>query len=240
MQRKIAEAVDAALEISDAYRSFGAPLRAYFCTLFVSSSKVKQLNAKKLIKQALIIKDFIEIAGAISRIFRQRVEKILFAERITNRLFDFALNKLKFLLEKKLVSCAQKALQMGNWIDFQQTSLIAEGLEIDISTVSRGIFYLPPKAIEGYRHLAYYIPQTMVFYDRCLREKKHLMTQLETQKEWKRHVKICKLLGINSSLWKIMSLSSSEKIKNKAKNVFGQCEYGYFKRVFDWKKFAKN
>ena len=130
-------------------------------------------------------------------------------------------------------------MRTGNWIDFQQTSLIAEGLEIDIVPTNDD-YYMPPKAAEGYRHLAYYIPQTMVFYDRCLREKHSPAAKNEMHREWKRHINICKILGVNSSLWKILALSSSERIKNKARIVFDLCEYGRFKRIFDWRKFAKN
>jgi hypothetical protein len=237
-QRDSEKIADAALEISDAYRSFGAPVRAYLCTWLIGVLRLENLRTKKLIKQSLIIKDFLEIIRALKRFSIEKFEAALLVKTIVAP-FDFIGKRLQILLEKKLVDCAQESLRIGNWIDFQQTSLIAEGSGVDISAASNADYYMPPKASEGYRHLAYYIPQTMVFYDRCLREDGYSpATNDEMRREWKRHVKICKMLGIDSSLWKILALSSSERIKNEARTVFDRCEYGWCKRLFDWKKYA--
>ena len=236
-QKDLIKIGDAALEISDAYRSFGAPIRAYLCTWLVDLLQHENLRTKKLIKQSLVLKDFIEITRAMRNISSGKLKNIPLSRTIIY-LFDLTGRKLQSLLEKKLVGCAEESLQTGNWIDFQQTALIGEGLNINIPQSLITDYYMPPKAAEGYRHLAYYIPQTMVFYDRCLREKDYPAEDSEMHREWKRHVKICKMLGINSSLWKILALSSSEKIKKAAEKVFNQCEYGRFKRIFDWKKFA--
>ncbi len=236
-QRDWEKISDAALEVSDAYRSFGAPFRSYLFTLLVDVLQLENLRTKKLIKQSLIIKDFLEIIRALKRFSIERFKESFFAKTIVVPL-DFIGKRLEILIEKKLVGCAQESLQIGNWIDFQQTSLVAEGLDVDISAAESADYYSPPKAVEGYRHLAYYIPQTMVFYDRCLRENGYSAENIEMQREWKRHVKICKLMGIDSSLWKILALNPSEKIKREARKVFARCEYGRCKRLFDWKKFA--
>ena len=235
-KRDSIKVADAALEISDAYRSFSAPVRAYFCTWTVDVLRLENLRTKKLIKQSLIIKDFLEIIRAVKKVSTERLRVIPLIKASVS-LLDFIGKKLQILLGKKLVNCARESLQTGNWIDFQQTSLIAEGLNIEIAAAEDD-YYLPPKAATGYRHLAYYIPQTMVFYDHYLREKDSSAANDEMRREWRRHVKICKMLGINSSLWKILALSPSESIKKEARRVFDQCEYGRFKRILDWKKFA--
>lgn len=236
--RRDAEKIaDAALETSDAYRSFGAPVRAYLFTWLVDVLRLESLRTKKLIKQSLIIKDFLEIIRSLKRVSIKKFGESFFVKTIAAPL-RCAGKKLQISLEKKLIGCAQESLLTGNWIDFQQTSLIAEGLDVDISTAEHADYYLPPPAAEGYRHLAYYIPQTMVFYDRCLRENGYSIANSEMRREWRRHVKICRLLGIDSSLWKILALSPSERIKTKARKVFDRCEYGRCKRFFDWKKFA--
>ena len=167
-QRDSIKAADAALEISDAYRSFGAPLRAYFCTWIVDILRCDNLKTKKLIKQALVIKDFLEIIRAVKRLSTEKLGTIPLVKTAGNS-FGFIGKRFQISLEKKLISCARESLRTGNWIDFQQTSLIAEGLKIDIAPINDD-YYMPPKAAEGYRHLAYYIPQTMVFYDRCLKK----------------------------------------------------------------------
>ena len=232
-QKDWVRAADALLEISDAYRSFGAPVRAYLCTLPVTALRLNNLRTKKLIKQALVLKDWLEIIRAVPRVFVEKFGTIpLFAT-------DFVGRRLQVALRKKLIDCAQESLDIGNWIDFQQTALIAEGLNVDLSAAARDDYYLPPKAAEGYRHLAYYIPQTMVFYDRCLREKAERTDSQEVSREWRRHVKLCKRLSIKSSLWKILALNSSERIRMEARKVFAWCEYGRCKRLLDWKKFTR-
>jgi tetratricopeptide (TPR) repeat protein len=226
---------DAALEMSDAYRSYGSPIRAYISTFLVSVLAQKTLRAKKLLKQSLIVKDAIEISAAIRRLTNSKFPQIAF---FSNYIFASLISGLQKILSRKLIECAKEALKTGNWIDFQQVALIAESLEVDISSVSRDEYYLPPKAAEGYRHLAYYVPQTMIFYDYCLKNKNLLATDVNIKAEWKKHVKICKQIGLDSSLWKILALSESQKIKNEAGNIFNKCEYGFFKRIFDWRKFA--
>lgn len=225
---------DAALEVSDAYRSFGAPIRAYLFTWLANISPIPDLRTKKLIKQALVVKDFIEIVRSLKKLLLC-MTPVLKPLEIS---FDYAADGLEFVLKRKLIKCAQESLQIGNWIDFQQTSLIAEGLGIDISAMAEGDFYLPPSSGDGYSHLAYYIPQTMVFYDRFLKDPSIFEHDLEFQQEWRHHVWMCEKLGIDSSLWKILALSPSKEDKATAQNVYQLCQYGRLKRSFDWKKFA--
>lgn len=213
-------AADAALESSDAYRSYGAPVRAYLCTFLVDLFKVKPLRAKKLLKQALIVKDVMTIVGAL------------------NKSHKMVIALLENLLRRKLVECATEALETGNWIDFQQVALVSEEMGIELPEMASADYYLPPKAAEGYRHLGYYIPQTMVFAADCLRDRSRLRISVEAQREWRHHVKICGRLGINSSLWKILALGSNEKTRNAARQYFKLCEYGFFKGFFDWKKYS--
>jgi hypothetical protein len=173
----------------------------------------------------------------MKRFLIEKSRKSFFAKTIAISL-DLIGKRFEILLEKKLVSCDQESLQIGNWIDFQQTSLIAEGLGVDISVAENADYYSPPNAVEGYRHLAYYIPQTMVFYDLCLRENGYSAENTEMRREWKRHVKMCKMLSLDSCLWKILALNPSERIKDEARKSFDRCEYGRSKKFFDWRKFA--
>ncbi len=209
------------------------PVRAYLSTLLVDLFNVGSLRAKKLLKQALIIKDVMIIAGALNHFWKGRI-----LSGTLHKLHNIVIATLDNLLSGKLVKCATEALETGNWIDFQQVALVSEEMGIKLPKVTSADHYLPPKAAEGYRHLGYYIPQTMVFAADCLRDKSRLLLSAEAQREWKHHVKTCMRLGINSSLWKILALSSNEKTRNTARQYFRLCEYGILKGFFDWKKYS--
>lgn len=115
-------------------------------------------------------------------------------------------------------------------------SLIAEGAGVRLPTADE--FYSPPKAAEGYKHLGYYIPQTMIFTAECLKDRGRLSASPEMRCEWKRHVKLCRRLGLNAALWKVLALHSSPKIKARACGAFRQCDYGKLKAFLDWKKYS--
>ena len=117
-------------------------------------------------------------------------------------------------------------------------ALVSEEMGIELPEMASADHYLPPKAAEGYRHLSYYIPQTMVLMADCLRDRSRLHISVEAQREWKHHVKTCKRLGIDSSLWKILALGSNGKTRNAARQTFKLCEYGFFKGFVDWKKYS--
>jgi hypothetical protein len=224
-------AADAALETSDAYRTYGAPLRAYLCTWLVDLFAARPSMAKKLLKQSLIIRDVAEVARAFGERSR-RSRKTAFAASPLLALAD----ALHFILMRKLLRCAKEALKTGNWIDFQQVSLIAEGAGIRLP--AEGESYSPPKAAEGYKHLGYYIPQTMVFTTECLRDRGRLASSQEARREWRRHIKLCMRLGLDAALWKVLALRESPKIKERARAVFRRCEYGKLKGLLDWKKYS--
>jgi len=232
---EIEAASDAALEASDAYRSYGSPIRAYVCTSLVKLLARKNLKAKRLLKQSLIIRDVIEIANALKRDVASKLHRVQVVSYGTHRLM---VQPLEVVMRRKLVECARDALGTGNWIDFQQVSLVAEDLGVDITEIASDEYYLPPKAADGYKHLGYYIPQAMVFTSFCMRNENHSPEDAEIKREWRHHVKTCKRLGINSALWKILAISHRTEIKNAAWNVFKHCEYGYFKGLFDWRKYA--
>jgi hypothetical protein len=225
------DAADAALEASDAYRSYGAPVRAYFCTQLARLFAGNTIEAKNLIKQSLIIRDVLEIARALKRFMAM-------AGGILSKANGTIVLALERILKEKLVRCARHALETGNWIDFQQVALIAESLDIDIPDLGAGEYYAPPKAAEGYRHLGYYIPQAMTFTAKCLKDRDSFYLNYEVCREWRFHIRTCSRLGIDSSLWKLLALSSSRKIKERAWHVFGKCEYGVCKAFFDWKKYS--
>lgn len=201
--------------------------------MLVRLFNVRPLSAKKLLKQALVIKDVMIIVRALKDFSKGR--RIL---DLITKLFNAVFAALENRLRTKLVRCATEALEAGNWIDFQQVALVSEELGIDLPEKTGGDHYLPPKAAEGYQHLGYYIPQTMVFVADCLRDGGRLFLNVESQREWKYHVKTCKRLGVNSSLWKILALSSTERIRLAARQSFKLCEYGFFKSFLDWKKYS--
>jgi hypothetical protein len=220
------------LETSDAYRTYGAPLRAYLCTWAVDLFAAQELTAKKLLKQSLVIRDVAEVARALGERLRSRLGKMAFASGP----FRASADALLRVLSRKLLRCAREALETGNWIDFQQVSLIAEGAGVQIPSASE--FYSPPKAAEGYRHLGYYIPQTMVFTTECLRDSGLLSSSREARSEWARHVRLCLRLGLDAALWKVLALRHSPMIKARAREMFRRCEYGRFKRALEWKKYS--
>jgi hypothetical protein len=220
------------LEVSDAYRTYGAPLRAYICTWAASLFEARQSTAKKLLKQSLVVRDVAEIARSFQENLRSRIGKPPLIEAS----FRAVSRALLAVLAGKLSRCAREALRTGNWIDFQQVSLVAEGAGVRIPVT--GEFYLPPKAAEGYRHLGYYIPQTMIFTGECLKDKGRLFADPVAKREWRRHVKLCRRMGVNPALWKVLALSHSSKIKAKGRGVFRHCEYGKLKGLLNWKKYA--
>jgi SIR2-like domain len=224
-------AADAALETSDAYRT-GAPLRAYLCTWAVEILLAKRLTAKKYLKQSLVIRDIIEISNSL----QEGLVSQSWLSTLIRGACRALTKALRDMLSRKLLKCAKEALQTGNWIDFQQVALIAEGMGINVA--AEGEFYPPPKAAEGYRHLGYYIPQTIVFTNECLKDNRRLAANPELRREWRHHVRICQCLGINSGLWKVLALSPSRKIKIRARETFRRCEYGILKGFFDWKKYS--
>jgi hypothetical protein len=226
-------AADAALETSDAYRSYGAPLRAYACTWAVPLFAARQSTAKKLLKQSLIVRDLAEVTRSLRELLRSRLGAVPLVDAAARALTEILLR----VMGGKLFKCASEALQAGNWIDFQQVSLIAEGTNVPIPWASE--FYPPPKAAEGYRHLGYYIPQAMVFTSECLKNRERLLTSPEARREWRRHVKLCRLLGLDAALWKVLALRHSPKIKAKAREAFARCEYGKLKGSLDWKKYSE-
>lgn len=225
-------AADAALETSDAYRTYGAPLRAYACTWAVPLFAARQSTAKKLLKQSLVIRDLAEVARSLQGVLRSRVGALPLIDTACRTLTEMLLQ----VLSGKLSKCAREALPAGNWIDFQQVSLIAEGAGVRLPTADE--FYSPPKAAEGYKHLGYYIPQTMIFTVECLKDRGRLSASPEMRCEWKRHVKLCRRLGLNAALWKVLALHSSPKIKAGARRAFRQCNYGKLKGFLDWKKYS--
>lgn len=83
-------AADAALESSDAYRSYGAPCRAYLATMLVRLFNVRPLSAKKLLKQALIIKDVMIIVKALTDFSKRRR-----ASGVIAKLFNVVLTTLE-------------------------------------------------------------------------------------------------------------------------------------------------
>ena len=224
---------DAALELSDAYRTFGAPFRAYAFTWFVDLLFLKSLQAKKLLKQSLVIKNMLEISSSVKELTKSKIGSRLAVDHLWTRVNA----GLEMLLVRKIVDCGREAQATGNWIDFQQVALIAEETGTDIKGLAVGDYYLPPPAAEGYRHLGYYIPQTMVFFTHCRKDNSLLATS-SGRTEWRHHVKTCKRLGVNSSLWKILALRPSCKTKTIARRVFEECEYSLVKGVFDWKRFT--
>lgn len=225
-------AADAALEASDAYRTYGAPLRAYLCTWVVDLLAAGSLTAKKLLKQSLIIRDVAEVMRALGEKLRPRLWGIAFVSRTLQALGETLIR----VLSKKLSKCAKEALKTGNWIDFQQVSLIAEGAGVWLPAA--GEFYPPPKAAEGYKHLGYYIPQAMVFTAECLKDRERLSVSPEARDEWRRHVKLCRRLGLDAALWKVLTLRHSPEIKVKAREAFRRCEYGRLRAFLDWKKYS--
>lgn len=226
-------AADAALETSDAYRTYGAPLRAYACTWAVQLFAARQLTAKKLLKQSLIVRDLAEVARSLREALRSRIGTVPLVDGAARALNETLLR----VMRGKLSGCASEALRAGNWIDFQQVSLIAEGAGVPVP--SAGEFYPPPKAAEGYRHLGYYIPQAMVFTSEYLKDRERLLTSPEARREWGRHVKLCRRLGLNAALWKVLALSYSPKTKAEAREAFARCEYGKLKGTLDWKKYSR-
>jgi hypothetical protein len=225
-------AADAALEASDAYRTYGAPLRAYLCTWAVDLLAAESLTAKKLLKQSLIIRDVAEVMRASGEKLRSRSWGMAFVSRTLQALGETLIR----VLSNKLSKCAKEALKTGNWIDFQQVSLIAEGAGVRLPAA--GEFYPPPKAAEGYKHLGYYIPQAMVFTAECLKDRERLSVSHEARREWRRHVKLCRRLGLDAALWKVLTLRHSPKIKASAREAFRRCEYGKLKAFLDWKKYS--
>jgi hypothetical protein len=225
-------AADAALETSDAYRTYGAPLRAYACTWAVPLFAARQSTAKKLLKQSLVIRDMAEVARSLQRVLRSRVGAMPLIDTACRTLTEMLLQ----VLSGKLSNCAREALPAGNWIDFQQVSLIAEGAGVRLPTTDE--FYSPPKAAEGYKHLGYYIPQTMIFTAECLKDRGRLSASPEMRCEWRRHVKLCRRLGLNAALWKVLILRHSPKVKARARGAFRQCDYGKLKGFLDWNKYS--
>jgi hypothetical protein len=225
-------AADAGLEASDAYRSFGAPLRAYACTWSVDFLAARQLTAKKLLKQSLVIRDVVEVVRSLREKARSRLKSI----PLSDGPLRIVTTTLTRAFSIRLSKCAKEALRTGNWLDFQQVSLIAEGVGVRLS--ESGEYYSPPKAVEGYRHLGYYIPQAMIFTSECVNNRGRLFISPEARREWRRHVKLCRRLGINAALWKVLALKQSPKIRTEAREAFYQCEYGKLKGTLVWKKYA--
>jgi hypothetical protein len=227
-------AADSALELSDAYRTFGSPIRGYVCTWIVDLFVRKSLRSKKLLKQSLVIKNILEISSSAKTLIGAKVGRRLAVAEWT---WDFVNEVLEAWLTKKIIECGREAQQVGNWTDFQQLALVAEELGIDIKKLATGDYYLPPHAEEGYRHLGYYIPQSMIFFTQCRKDNTLLVTS-SGRADWRHHVRTCKQLGVSASLWKILALSESTKTKIVARHTFRQCEYSFLKALFDWKKFS--
>ncbi len=226
-------AADAALETSDAYRTYGAPLRAYLYTWVVDLFAARESTAKKLLKQSLVIRDLAEVARSFGEKLRSRSGKTAFISGPFQALADTLLRALS----RKLSRCAREALKTGNWIDFQQVSLVGESAGVRLPAA--GEFYSPPGAAEGYKHLGYYIPQTMVFAAECLRDRGRLSSNQEAKREWGWHVKLCLRLGLDAALWKVLALRRAPKIKARAREAFGRCEYGKLKGYLDWRKYSR-
>lgn len=225
-------AADAALETSDAYRTYGAPLRAYVCTWAVRLFAARQSTAKKLLKQSLIVRDLAEVVRSSREALRSRLGAVPLIDGAARTLSETLLR----VMSGKLSRCASEALKAGNWIDFQQVSLIAEDAGVPVPVA--GESYPPPRAAEGYRHLGYYIPQAMVFTAECLKDRARLSSHTAARREWRRHVKLCRRLGLNAALWKVLAVHQSPGIKAGAREAFRRCEYGRLKGSLDWKKYS--
>jgi hypothetical protein len=194
---------------------------------------LKSLSAKKLLKQSLVLKNILEISSSAKSMFGRNIGYFPGVNRHWTRFHSWVCDRLT----KKIVDCGRYAQVSGNWIDFQQLALVAEETGVDISELASGDHYLPPAAAEGYRHLGYYIPQSMIFFTNCRLDKRLLGTR-SGRIEWRHHTTMCKRLGVDSSLWKILALSSSSKTRRIARQVFDRCEYSYLKGLLDWKKFS--
>ncbi len=211
------KAADSALEMSDAYRSHGAPFTAYACTGVARILDLGALQAKILLKQSLVLRDLSTLAIRMSK-------------RLCNLIKEAA--------RRKLVRCARLALSDGNWIDFQQVALLSIQTEVDISAIADDENYLPPPAAEGYKHLGYYIPQVMIFTENHLHRREELIIDSAMLAEWQHHREICQIGGINSALWKLLAIHPSESTKSDVLTSFNACEYRFFKRRLDWRKYS--
>lgn len=218
------KAADVALDASDSYRAYGAFIRAFTCVFLAGVMDDGTSRAKRLLKKSLIIENLLqpEAIRKISPIYRAG----------------------RFFLRRALKSCALEALGTGNWIDFQQVSLVARRAGIDLSEFETNEYYAPPEAERGYEHLGYYIPQMMCFLTDYRKESAAGLTD-ELKKSWGRHYMICRMLGINSGLWRLVALREHalklHRLSTKAdrllfRRYFDQCEYSRFKRTLSFRE----
>jgi hypothetical protein len=213
------KAADVALDASDSYRAYGAFIRALACVVLAGALDDGTSKAKRLLKKSLVLENLLQpsVARKATPVYRVG----------------------RFFLRRALKACAAEALRTGNWIDFQQVSLVAGRTGIALSEFEEDEYYAPPEAARGYEHLGYYIPQMMCFLADYRRDSVAGLTD-ELKKLWARHYRTCRVLGINSGLWRLIA-AREEALKRRGvgaksgrrrlERYLGECEYSYFKRV---------
>lgn len=223
---EFSNAVDVALDASDSFRAYGAFIRAEFCVLFAwLFDRDGTLKAKRLLKQSLILENVIQ-------------------PRVIQRLFPIY-HICHYLLQRSLKACAAESLRTGNWIDLQQVSLVAERIGTDLTAFQENEYYAPPAAAQGYEHLGYYIPQMMCFLDMYRQEATSGLSD-NLKKEWLRHYRICRMLEINSGVWKLLATRRqaakrlSLPIKERHTTLtrhFALCEYSWMKHFLNRRQY---
>lgn len=212
------------LRASDAYRSFGRMLRSYRLAKHVSLDAPKLgLESKQAayagfasMKMALLLRDLHRVAEAI------RVKPLV----------AFA----KSRAAPHLRDAAAAALNEGNWFEFQQTSLWAERMGIDPSDMAAGDSFPPPPSIEGYRHLGYWIAQSMAFRD-GLRQRGQRITDSQFE-ELQSHLETALKVESYPELWKLARHGlRSGALRNRGRCLrlfvrgFLRCQYAVWRRI---------
>jgi hypothetical protein len=209
--------VDVLLDTSDALRIFGALGRSWLSFAVAALFACRSNRSKVLLKLALLI-DSLQRSISIKALHPFRVS-----------LYKRLANVLK--------KCATEALANGNWLDFQQTGLIAKRTGIPLSELGEGDFYPPPDPQDGYQQLGYFLAQSMTVLDNVASRPPQQCSHaelLEMRQTLETQFRLCSVLGIAPQCWKLraagkeyFNLDHSGESKYIAQMLkdFHACEY---------------
>ena len=211
------------LDACDAYRCHGGFLRAIRCLK----------EARKEIQKIAKLKELTELEG------RAALKEVLLWRHLYQLLRRFKIQFLANIIKKKATDLLQlaskRALEVGNWFDFQQVRLWADRMDINPIILASQISYEPPPPKEGYEHLGYHVAQSMYLRDQLSKTKGDL--SLEEEQSLKIHMKNCIVFGNYPEVWKLsfIGLRRSSKKKEYLRHfskAFLSCEYTIPMRLY--------
>lgn len=220
-------AADILLDACDAYRIAGAMIRAWLSFGLARLLACKQNRAKLFLKLALLLYVLHEFSAS-----------------------GFLLKFRAWLhlrLIRVLKECSREALATGNWLDFQQSGLIAHRMKVPLSELAEGDFYPPPDPRRGYQQLGYFLAQSMTILDDLIErppEGRSERERYELEKMLTKHLQFCSILGIAPQAWKLQAAgracftldrNANADFISSMVDAFRSCEYKPLMRRF-WRR----